>query len=313
MSEVTRLPDEVVDALEDLKNLTARVGPRPTNGHQAMNLTAGGFMAYVLRKTEIVACALESPGWAHHYYLAVDSGVFEGPIPAPFLADGQWAFVGLRGWDVVLNATDALDGITIVRDALKGGIPKNYQKRANWRTLALMPALADFLIGAGIASDWRTRPGILGTVTLSNGTVSAQPTHYTYETVWKWKARGGKDHKQALADILDYSSHEASGFELVFTRPGSSKADYRVRISSDGGRLFVVGVPAGGWPDPDGPRQIPLELAHAHASLGLCDVKSDVRIVLRPASTPNDKKPKDREERIRIPGRINCGGRLLEE
>ena len=296
----------------------SHTGPQ---GGERIQLFGVGFLAHIFGPREVVSCALECPGWKHEYALALEAEALADPEgAAPLSIEGGVACVRLEGWDVGLEIKGASARISHRRGRLVDGIPADYSNIEAWKVLDMLPDFTDFCIGARLARDWRQRRGILGTVRMSGGEFGTVPANYTFQRTWCWTGKSGSEHCQAIGDILHYTSNPGEEIALTFTARADGSS-YRVPLKPNRGQPWIVGVVGEqmNWSrELDKAAQFELELAHAHATMRLCDMEgAAVGMVLAPESRliPETKRPTDGPGlvEIRLPGRINCSGRQMTE
>jgi hypothetical protein len=288
---------------------------------------AGGFFAHIFEKKEMVVCALDVPASPHVYGLLTSAECLADPSHAtPLVIENDIAAVLLDSWDIQLEYKGKVPQLGARHGKLRKGVPVNPTERASWEIIELVPEFGEFCVGAGLAADWRTRDGILGTFGIKDGDISAYPTATTFLRTWKWKGKKGRAHQQPIADVVRNVVGPMDSALLSFKSRGKSKTTHKVQLQSprDGGAIIVVlvGLPCN-WSEDQGPtKDLELELAHMHATLRLCDIAgSDVRCVLNaiPTDIPARMRPKpisssgplDILWEIDRPGKINCTARRL--
>lgn len=299
----------------------ARGSARTASGDgERVQLYASNFWLHLLGTTEVVTCGLDVPGWKHHYLLSIEAGALKGDTTPLQVIDGS-AIMDLDGWDLTIEIAGADPAVQLVRGELEQGIPKEDPTSIeSWRILDLMPDFTQFCVGAHLSAGWPQRTGIATTVRMKAGSFCALPAVYTFENTWSWTGPGGREHRQAIADVLDYASTPGDRVVLMLTERRPRGRSYPLELAPNKGRpwaLTLVGFPDGWSHGMDPVQQYELELAHVHATLRLCDVEAqDFRAVVAPTPhpIPEDKIPSFRQPgqvEVMLPGRINCAGRLM--
>jgi hypothetical protein len=286
-------------------------------GEPRVRIFAGGFLAYVFGQSEMAVAALDVPGWTHCYRVLVPFDCLVDQASSElFQRDENVSWVVPNGWDVTLVVEDGAP-LSPISGRLREGTPEDPTDARSWEIIDLVPDFAEFCIGARLAPDWSTRPGVLSTLRVTGGEVSSVPIQTTFQYSWSWTGRDGHEHRQPITDVLKCESDAPKGASLDFReRGGNTHLSVRLKPGPDNDiPILMLAVPQN-W-DPDPSLQYRLDLAHLHATLGICEWDEDVRCVLNPARHEISQELRPRPPavdpffRTMRAGTLNCGGRRL--
>jgi hypothetical protein len=315
---MTAVTNEAVRLLVS-KLAARRPEPAASDAGHMLRVWSAGFHAYVIDQHEVHVCGLDVPTWPHAYGMIMDEQMLASiGQAAPFVVADGFAELLLDGWDISFGTGIASQQLTRRHGRLRDGLPVDPQRRESWEILELIPDVEDFCVGAKLASNWPSRPGITSRVSLSGGVLSVVPSKHTFEVMWSWNGQNGVEFRQPIADIVKCEVPVESA-PVITATSRETGAVYHVPLAAANQDVdvFVLGFPIDWNQNLPPEEEYRLEVAHVHATLGICDVATDVRCVINatPHEIPASQRPRDPGPDpfvdIMRPGKINCTGRKL--
>jgi hypothetical protein len=272
-----------------------------------------GFFPWVIGDHEAFACIVRVPLWTHEYRLRLPKACvpgWGGRRDEPLQEESTGVLAArLEGWKVSLNVTGAIPIPPVKHTPLGGdGVPLD----GDWSGVEMVACFEDLAIGSVLAPEWKTRKELLGWVHLSGGRLSTAPDSLTKTRVLSWEGRHGKKRTQPSTDRVCYEVLGAPAARLEFRRDGAMDS-----YVLQGDTVPVTLAVEHGEPgDDEGSGRV--DLAHALATMSLCDMRPDEDLTYRFAlvETPLGQAglrgaPVRGSTRLRMTGRPNCGPRWL--